>query len=95
MRTDNYLYREAGTKQHDWQTKELVPVKDLSVVIPNLLKEKFVVEIDGIKYDLSFGFNEKENYIGYAWSGCPSPRLDSEEIVNRAFKEGKWFIVKE
>ena len=96
MRTTGTLRDEFSelNEQHDWQTKELIPVDDLSDVIPNLLKHKFVVEIEGHKYDLSFGYNAKEKYIGQSWSGSPSPQLTSVEILNKAFKEGKWFIVK-
>ena len=93
MRTDHMLRSEFGD-QHDWQTKELIPVKDLSYVIPYLLKERFVVEINGHMYDLSFGYNAKEKYIGQGWSSAPSPALSSTEILNKAFKEGKWFVVK-
>jgi len=93
MKTDDDLRKDFGS-EHNWQSKELIPVKDLSFVIPSLLKEKFVVEIDGHKYDLSFGYNSEENYIGQIWSGAPSPQLKYWEILDKAFKEGKWFIVK-
>jgi hypothetical protein len=93
MRTNINLYNEFSSSIL-WQSKKLIPVEDLSYVIPNLLKEKFVVEIDGHKYDLSFGFNAKENYIGQIWSSAPSPHLTSTDILNKAFKEGKWFIVQ-
>lgn len=94
MRTVNNLRLESSFI-HDWQTKELSPIEDLSEVIINLLTKRFVVEIDGHMYDLSFGYNEEENEISYAWSSAPSPHLKSWEIINRAFKEGKWFSLRD
>lgn len=93
MRTDNTLRSDFG-KGHDWQTKELIPI-EITTVITLLLTEKFVVEIDGHKYDLSFGYNKKAKEIGWGWSASPSPHLMSYEIIEKAFSKGKWFLVKE
>lgn len=78
---------------HDWQCKKLKPIRDLSYVITNLLKLKFVVEIDGHKYDISFGSDSENGEIGYGWSSYPSPHIYSNEIIEKAFKEGKWYEV--
>jgi hypothetical protein len=95
MRTDENLKNEFNKKQHNWQCKNLIPIDNLSEVILNLLKEKFVVEIDGHLYDISFGNNNETSEIGYSWSSAPSPHFKSWEIIEKAFREGKWFMVKE
>lgn len=94
MRTVSDIYKDISYV-HDWQTKELAPIDNLSEVVRYLLDEKFVVEIDGHRYDISFGYNEDGNCISFGWSGAPSPNLQSSEIVDRAFRRGKWFLVKE
>lgn len=96
MNTDNDLRTIFinGAKEghlHDWQSKVLEEV-DVSYVIWNLLLDKFVVEIEGHKYDISFGKN-KLGEIGHGNSVYPSPCLLSSEIINRGFKEGKWYRV--
>lgn len=90
MRTEETLYKEFGKRPHNWQCKELQEI-ELREVVRNLLKFSFVVEIDGHKYDMSFG--AKRGTIGWGWSSSPSPHLTSTEIVDRAFREGKWYVV--
>lgn len=74
-----------------WRTHKLEEV-DISYVIWYLLKKDFVVEIDGHKYDVTFGLN-KDSEIGYAICQEGSPNLTSFAIVERGFKEGKWFEI--
>lgn len=93
IRTDQNLKDEFHKKLHNWQCKKLLPIEDLSYVILNLLKVKFVVEINGDKYDIYFGKNNETDEIGYGWSSYPSPHLLSYEIIEKAFKEGKWYKV--
>lgn len=92
MRTEATLYKEFAKPQHNWQSKKLQEV-ELDEVLQNLLKHKFVVEINGSKYDISFG--AKRGKIGWGWSSSPSPHLTSSEIIEKAFREGKWFVVME
>ncbi len=76
-----------------WQTKVLQPV-DVDYVIWNLLKENFVVEIDGHKYDITFGKNRKGE-IGSSMTLYPSPAMCSYEVINKGFITGKWYRVTE
>jgi len=76
---------------HNWQTK-ILEVVAVNYVISNLLKDNFVVEIDGHKYDITFGKNRK-HYIGTFVSLYPSPVLSSYEIINKGFTTGKWYRV--
>lgn len=76
-----------------WQTKVLESV-DVDYVISNLLIDKFVVEIDAHKYDITFGKNRK-HYIGSSMTLYPSPALCSYEIINKGFTIGKWYRVTE
>jgi hypothetical protein len=91
MRTSQDLYKDFKFKQHDWQCKELSEV-DITYVIANLLKDKFVVEINGSKYDLSFGISNKDE-IGWSYSAYPSSNFLSYEVLEYAFRNGNWFVV--
>lgn len=92
-RNDRILRSEFSKRLHNWQCKRLIPIEDLSYVISNLLKIKFVVEIDGHKYDLSFYKNNETGGVCYSWSSHPSPDLKSWEIIEKAFRNGKWYEV--
>lgn len=74
-----------------WQTHKLKKI-DVDEVILNLLKKDFVVEIDGYKYDITFGIN-KDSEIGQTISLKDSPSLCSFEIVNLGFKKGIWYEI--
>lgn len=93
IRTDKNLKDEFHKKLHNWQCKKLLPIEDLSYVILNLLKVKFVVEINGDKYDISFGKNNETDEIVYGWSSYPSPHLLSYEIIEKFFKRGNGRII--
>jgi hypothetical protein len=77
-----------------WYHKELYEV-DIDYVIEYLLKETFVVDIDGSKHEITFGHNKKENYVGQCikYGDIKNSGLCSFEVINRGFKEGKWFII--
>lgn len=94
IKTTEELRNNFNKNQHNWQHKKLIQINDLSYILVNLLKEEFVVEIDGSKYDISFGKNEETGEIGYSWSSAPSPHLTSSEIIEKGFKNGKWYVVK-
>lgn len=79
-----------------WYYKELQEV-EIDYVIAYLLKETFIVDIDGSKHEITFGHNKNENYIGRCirYDDIKNSNLCSFEVVRRGFKEGKWFIVTE
>lgn len=74
-----------------WRTHKLKAV-DTRYVIWYLLKKDFAVEIDGHKYDVTFGLNT-DGEVGYTISQEGSPSLTSFDIVERGFKGGKWFEI--
>lgn len=78
-----------------WYYKELVEV-EIDYVIFNLLKTTFVVEIDGIKHEITFGKNRKHE-IGQhiRYSDIKNSNLCSFEVINLGFQKGKWFIVSD
>lgn len=94
IRTKEEALREFNKGYHNWQTHRLVKIEDLSFVILNLLKKKFAVEINEHLYDLSFFKNEETGEVGYSWSSAPSPHLTSSEIIERAFREGTWYLIE-
>lgn len=77
-----------------WYYKELHEV-DVDYVIAYLLKDKFVVEIDGSKHEITFGHNKEENYIGQCikHDDIKHSKLCSFEVINKGFTKGKWFII--
>lgn len=78
-----------------WYYKELQSVS-VDYVIWNLLKESFVVDIDGSKHEITFGKNRK-NEIGQCiiYDDIKSSKLCSYEVVLKGFREGQWFIVSD
>lgn len=77
-----------------WYYKELESV-DVDYVIAYLLKDKFVVDIDGSKHEVTFGHNKKENYIGQCikYDDIKNSNLTSYKVIQKGFTEGKWFII--
>jgi hypothetical protein len=76
-----------------WYHKEL---KETTVdwVIWNLLKESFVVEIDGSKHEITFGKNRKgEINQCIRYDDIKHSNLCSYQVVEKGFKEGKWFTI--
>lgn len=81
-----------GSKQlRAWQMYVLEEVP-LTYVINNLLKEKFVVEIEEEKYDIMFGIYE-DSGIGFSNSIYPSKCISSYDLIEKGFKNGKWYII--
>lgn len=76
-----------------WYYKGLKLV-DVDYVIWNLLKETFVVEIEGIKHEITFGKNRKSE-IGQCikYNDIRNSKLCSFEVVQKGFREGKWFVI--
>lgn len=80
-----------------WYYKKIIDV-DIDYVIENLiLQDIFIVEIDSIKYEITFGKNKKgmigRNII-YSDYHKPKETLSSE-LINNAFKKGIWYIPSE
>ena len=97
MNTDKTL-REKFCRMNEypiWYYKELSPV-EVDYVVWNLLKEPFVVEIDGCKYEITFGKNRKHE-IGQciSYKDIKKSTLSSYQVVNRGFREGKWYTISE
>lgn len=96
MNTDKTLKEKFGSTINDypiWFYKELDEV-DISYVIFNLLKETFVVELDNKKIVMTFGKNRKHE-IGCTQSCHEGLDYTSYTTIEKAFKEGKWFILSD
>jgi len=96
MNTNNTLTEKFIDRQEYpiWYYKELEETT-VDYVISYLLKETFVVDIEGIKHEITFGHNKEENYIGQhiRYSDIQNLNLSSYEVIERGFKEGKWFTI--
>lgn len=97
MHTEKDLTEQFIAK-HDypiWYYKELESV-NVSYVIMNLLKEHYVVEIEGHKYGLTFGINKSDEIGSYIlYDQFHRNSLSSYKILEKGFQNGKWFIVTE
>jgi len=95
MNTDKTLANKFinNDKYPIWYYKELEEV-DIDYVIFNLIKEDFVVELNDKKIEITFGENEKHE-IGCNQKCYEGLAYTSYETINKAFKVGRWFIVKE
>lgn len=94
MNTDKTLNNKfLNSKSPSWRTHKLKEV-DISYVIWYLVIKDFAVEIDGHKYDITFGLN-CNNEIGYSISMEGSPSLTTRTVIDRGFKEGRWFEILE
>lgn len=76
-----------------WYFYELKEI-EVDYVIWNLLKETFIVEIDGNKHEITFGKNRK-NEIGQCikYNDIKSSGLTSYNLIQKGFKDGKWFSI--
>lgn len=95
MNTDKTI-QDKFIKRSDkpiWYYKELEEV-DVDYVIWNLLKESFVVEIDGSKHEITFGKNRKHE-IGQCikYDDIKSSNLCSFDVVRNGFRNGKWYTI--
>jgi hypothetical protein len=76
-----------------WYYKELTETT-VDYVIYSLLKETFVVEIDGSKHEITFGKNRKgEIHQCIKYNDIKKSGLCSFEVVRKGFTEGKWFAI--
>lgn len=97
MNTNKTLNDKFISKKEDypvWYYKELEPV-DVDYVIAYLLKETFIVDINGSKHEITFGHNKKENYVGQCirYDDIKNSKLCSYDVINKGFREGQWFII--
>ena len=99
MNTDKTLREKFIYKEEEypvWYYKELISI-DIDYVIMFLLTtDKFIVDIDGMKLEITFGKNRK-NEIGNTtkWSDFRYIGMTSYETIQKAFKVGKWYLVSE
>ena len=78
-----------------WYYKELLPV-EVDYVVLNLLKESFVVEIDGCKHEITFGKNRKQEIVQCIdYKDIKSSHLTSYDVVLKGFREGNWYTISE
>lgn len=96
MNTDKTLMEKFATNRHDypiWYYKQIEEI-DVEDVIFNLLKETFVVELNGKKIVMTFGKNRKHE-IGCTQSCDEGLDYTSYKTIRKAFTEGKWFRITE
>lgn len=94
VNTEKTLYDKfLNFKSPSWRTHKLKEV-DIDYVMWHLVIKNFAVEIDGHKYDITFGLN-CNNEMGHSISMEGSPSLTTRTVINRGFKEGKWFEILE
>lgn len=95
MNTEKTL-NEKFTARRDypiWYYKELNEV-EVDYVIWNLLKETFVVDINGSKHEITFGKNRKDEICQcIKYDDIMYSNLTSYKVVEKGFKEGKWFTI--
>ena len=77
-----------------WYYKKLLEVS-VDYVIFNLLKEDFVVEINGEKHEITFGVNDNGEIGQSIRYDEHNTWLCSFEVISKGFKEGTWYIVTE
>ena len=97
MNTDKTLDIEFANSINEkypiWYYKQLEETS-IYYVLLNLLKNKFVVEIDGSKHEIMFGKNRKhEIWFTSRYDELSEVRLCSSEIIEKGFREGKWYII--
>lgn len=96
MNTDKTLREKFGANLHDypiWYYKQIEEI-EVEDVIFNLLKETFVVELNGKKIVMTFGKNRKHE-IGCTQSCNEGLDYTSYKTIRKAFTEGKWFRITE
>ena len=97
MNTDKTINEEFLKREEYpvWYYKKLEEIK-VDDVIWDLLKETFVVEIEGVKHEITFGKNRKGE-IGECikYNDIKNSNLCSFEVVDKGFREGKWFRITE
>ncbi|XZN14455.1 hypothetical protein ACSW9O_15420 (plasmid) [Clostridium perfringens] len=98
MNTDKTLTKKFCEKidnrdlSYSFTTKKLEEAS-IDYVINRLLLDSFMVEIDGDRYDITYGKNKKGE-IGFVQRCYPNVvSRCSFEVTKDAFTKGKWFIV--
>lgn len=92
MNTDEVLKIKFCNKEYNLLKKKIEKV-DIDFVVLYLLKYDFIVDINGNKYDITFGKNKKDE-IGSCIRYYPNSKpLCSYEIIEKGFKEGTWYVV--
>ena len=79
-----------------WYYKELEKV-EINYVIAHLLKETFVLDINGSKHEITFGYNKKEDFIGHSikYDDITNSNLTSYNVIQKGFREGVWYAITE
>ena len=78
-----------------WYYKELQKV-DITYVIFNLLKESFVVSINGSKHEITFGKNRQDEIeTNIRYDDINNSKLCSYEVIEKGFKIGEWFTISD
>ena len=96
MNTDKTLEEKFAANRNDypiWYYKQIKEI-DVEDVIFNLLKETFVVELNGKKIVMTFGKN-RNHEIGCTQSCDEGLDYTSYKTIRKAFSEGKWFRITE
>lgn len=94
MNTDKTLRDKFVSNMNNypiWYYKQLKKI-DVDDVIFNLLRETFVVELNGKKIVMTFGKNRKHE-IGCTQSCNEGLDYTSYKTIRKAFTEGKWFRI--
>ena len=98
MNTDKTLRKDLSVDNEypSWYYKKLKAIDIDDVIMYLLITDKFIVDIEGIKVELTFGKNKK-NEIGYSikWSDYKHISMTSYETIQKAFTIGKWYILSE
>lgn len=82
------------TKLPIWYYKKISEVS-VDYVIFNLLKEDFVVEINGEKHEITFGINDNGEIGQTIRYDEHNSWLCSFEVISKGFKEGIWYIIED
>lgn len=96
MNTDKTLIEKFASNSHGypiWYYKQIEEI-EVDDVIFNLLKETFVVEVNGKKIVMTFGKNRKHE-IGCTQSCDEGLDYTSYKTIRKSFMEGKWFRITE
>lgn len=96
MNTDKTLRDKFASNIDGYPVWYYKQIKEIEVddVIFNLLKETFVVELNGKKIVMTFGKNRKHE-IGCTQSCNEGLDYTSYKTIRKAFTEGKWFRITE
>ena len=85
---------KSKTRYPIWYYKKLSPIS-IDTVVFKILSERFVVEIDSVKYGLEFYRSEEYGMqMKYEYDDLADKKIiSSHEILEKAFREGAWYQV--